>query len=520
MEEKRDAAVKVVAKGAIFVFVGIFLSKVFTYLYRVLIARTLGPEQYGLFSLGFAVFMTGMLVGKLGIPQGINRFVSKYVGMEDEGRVRGTILAGIDIVLPVSLLIGTILFLTAPFIAAQVFNDPAVTPLIRIFALTLPFRIVLTAVLQVFKGFQRMDYYSGVEHVLQSVVAVSLAGIAVFLGYGVLGATAAYAVSIVVTAAAAVWILERRVFPVLFSSTPPVKDHRELLVYSLPLLLAGVAGTMMGQIDTLMLGYFPNTSTGDVGVYNAALPTGKLVGAVSMAFGMILFPVITRHLAQGEAEEATDIASITLRWVVAGAFPATLLLVFFARPVLTILFGPAYTAGALVLSIIAAASLVNAVASPLSQFLAAKDRTKLVMWNNAAAAVINIPLNLFLIPVYGIVGAGIATTFAVAFSSVLGALEAVYLLNVRPHLTGIHIPVIASGAAAATVYALLHAAFTIVPGWALVPGGLLFALLYGALFLLLGGLREEDVVVLKAVEQRSGMDLEPVKRIVRRLSRA
>lgn len=516
-DSRVERSLKTVMKGAGIVFVGVFVSKALTYLYRILMARMLGPEEYGLFSIAFSVFMMAMFFGKAGVPQGLNRFVAKYIGKEDDARIRGTIRAAFQITLPASIITAASLFLLAPFLGAQVFNEPGVTPLIRIFAVAIPLRTFLKNVTVVFEAFKRMDYFSAVEHVFQSILLVVLTAGLIYAGYGVIGAAAAYALSIMMAAALGFYLLQTRVFSVV-GETELVR--RELVWFSLPLFASGMIGTIAGDIDNFMLGYFANTSAADVGIYNAAMPTGRLIQALGIPFSTILFPVITEHLARDESEDALAVASAALRWTVAMVFPATLLLIFFSAPILRFLFGEAYVGGYIVLAIIATSAFINVVLTPINKFLPARDKTTWMMANSIAATLLNILLNIVLIPQYGILGAGIATTASISLGGVFSTIEAVLFLGVRPRLRGLAVPVVASGVSATVVYLGTKAAFGIVPFWVLIPAGIVFLLLYGTLFLLLGGLREEDVMVLKAVERRTDADLEPLKKAVRKLSRA
>lgn len=513
-----DQAIKTVFKGAAFVFLGVFFSKFATYLYRILMARWLGPDQYGLFSLAFSVFMIGMLFTKIGIPAGVTRFVSKYRGKEDAARIRGTIFSGLEITLPLGFVAGAVLFFASPFIATQVFHEPGVAPVLRIFAVTLPIRTFVKNVMQVFKAFQRMDYFTLVEHVVQSIVLVLITAALIYTGHGVIGAAAAYALSMVVAAVFGFYLLQTRIFPLIGADHAVVRERRELLWFSLPLLGSSMVGVISGQIDTIMLGFFSNTSAADVGVYNAAMPTGRLISAFGMAFGTILFPVITEHLARGEEESAVSIASITMRWTVAVAFPVTLLLTVFSGTILRALFGQAYMAGSFVLAIMAGAALLNATVNPLTKFLKAKDMTQWIFVNSVITTVLNVPLNVALIPVYGIAGAGIATVAAGVLGSLLATVEVVGLLRIRPSLRGLHVPVISSLVSGSGVYLAAKYLLGIIPFWVLIPAGIVFVVLYATLFLLMGGLRREDVVVLNALEERVGMNLQPWKRLVSKLA--
>ena len=60
-----------IAKSSIFVFGAIIISKIFTYLYRIVIARYYGPEVYGLFSLGIMIFGFFVAFASLGFSEGM-----------------------------------------------------------------------------------------------------------------------------------------------------------------------------------------------------------------------------------------------------------------------------------------------------------------------------------------------------------------------------------------------------------------------------------------------------------------
>jgi hypothetical protein len=96
------------------------------------------------------------------------------------------------------------------------------------------------------------------------------------LGLGVVGAAWGWVLAIIVMPFLAFYFLEKKVFPIFKTKVKAISVDKELFTYSFPLLFAGIAGLVMGWTwtDTLMLGYF--TSSTNVGIYNAALPTAQL----------------------------------------------------------------------------------------------------------------------------------------------------------------------------------------------------------------------------------------------------
>ncbi|HFE63623.1 MAG TPA: hypothetical protein ENK14_04305, partial [Caldithrix sp.] len=74
----KDQALKSVARGAGIFFIGIMLGRFLGYLIRMVIARLLGPEQYGLISLGISVVEISATLALFGLPTAINRYVPFY----------------------------------------------------------------------------------------------------------------------------------------------------------------------------------------------------------------------------------------------------------------------------------------------------------------------------------------------------------------------------------------------------------------------------------------------------------
>ena len=87
-QKELDKHLKLMAKSSVLVFLGAIFSKLFTYLYRTIIARHFGPEIYGLFSLGLMISILVMAIASLGLLDGTVRFVSFYRGKGDKKRIK------------------------------------------------------------------------------------------------------------------------------------------------------------------------------------------------------------------------------------------------------------------------------------------------------------------------------------------------------------------------------------------------------------------------------------------------
>jgi O-antigen/teichoic acid export membrane protein len=141
------------------------------------------------------------------------------------------------------------------------------------------------------------------------------------------------------------------------------------------------------------------------------------------------------------------------------------------------------------------------------------------MYNNVAALLLNIILNVILIPIYGIIGAAIATASTTILANLLALIESWRKENV------ITIPVEKLGkigivgiAPLLLVISLDKLLFTNTPFWFIFPAGGLYYLMYGLTFLKTLGIQEEEKQVFLRIGELTGQK-EKIKKIVALLNK-
>jgi O-antigen/teichoic acid export membrane protein len=85
-ESHLNESLRKIAKGAGIGITGTFFGTALGYLSRMVIARFLGPSDYGLVSLGFVVMTIAATLSLAGFNAGVQRYVSFYKGKDDDGR--------------------------------------------------------------------------------------------------------------------------------------------------------------------------------------------------------------------------------------------------------------------------------------------------------------------------------------------------------------------------------------------------------------------------------------------------
>ena len=149
-----------IAVSSLIVFIGIALSKILTYVYRIIIARHFGPEEYGLFSLASMVLILVVTLCSIGLPEGIIRYIPLYRSKKDEKSIATVINKSKLVLLIAGMLGGVILALFAKDISILFFHTPSLTPFLYIAAITVPFFTMANFYLAVLRAYERIGHYS------------------------------------------------------------------------------------------------------------------------------------------------------------------------------------------------------------------------------------------------------------------------------------------------------------------------------------------------------------------------
>ena len=508
-----NASLRTIAKGAGIGFAGTAIGLGFGFFTRIVIARFLGPGEYGLISLGVACLSIAATIGLLGLSSGITRYVSFYNGRNDRGRIKGTITSALKISLPVSLILASLLFFGSKWISVNIFDETNLEQILQIFAIAVPFWCLAQIFLRATVGFQDVRYKVYVEDIFQNVFKVALIILLLNCGFGVLGAALGWILAIIVMPFLALYFLEKRVFPIFDTKVKVTSVRKELFSFSWPVTLVEASRLIFGWTGTLMLGYF--ITSYDVGIYNAALPTAGLMQIALASFAAIFMPVISELYSNRKYEDIRRIYRIVTKWIFTIVFPGFLLILIFSKQIMWILFGSEYVSGSTALCILAFGYLIASGVGPTSSVLTAFGKTKIIMGCYFVGAVANLVLNLYLIPIYGINGAAIATASSYVFMNILTLLFVYKIGKVQPFSVGFFKPILASVLACLLVYAvtkyLIGATLFV-----LVVMFFVFLALYFCLLLLFKGFEEEDLMIMSAIEEKTGVRWGLARKIIGR----
>ncbi|MEU3456313.1 oligosaccharide flippase family protein [Micromonospora sp. NPDC006766] len=489
-----DQHLRGIARGGGLNLIGAILSQAAVFVIMLLLARVLGMTQVGRYAQCYAVLALLGLLSLSGFRAGLTRFVAVHLADDDSAGIRGTIRLGLLISAGSATVIAAGLAVAAPWLAAAL-HDPQLTTGLRLVALTLPASTICEAALAATRGWRTQRHFTLIGQMYEPGTRLALTALALVTGAGLTGAYWALvgaAWSAAVLALGALRRLLRTVEPARAAYRP-----RQLFSFSTVSWVSSLSSTGLIWIDTLLLGFFAND---DVGVYNVATRLVTIAIFVLAPINASLGPHIAYLYHQERMDEVRRIYRAATGWVVRLSLPAFVALLVFPGDLLR-LFGGDFATGAAVTMILALGQLVNTATGPCGTLLNMSGRVAVNMYDNLAALLLNVLLNLWLIPAYGIIGAAAAWAVSLAAVNVARVLQVRALVRALPVSAGMF-----KGLAAGAIALLAGVgARWLVPGWPaqMAVGLAVIAVAYlgGVLAL---GLSREDVMVLRTLVRRPG----------------
>ena len=514
MSESRDS-IKRIARGSGMAMIGIAAGLVLNFIARFIIARYGGQSFYGVFSLALVLLNLAMALATLGLRQGATRHIAFFRGKDDAVRVNGTISVSLKLTIAAGICLGIGIFAAADIISTEIFHMYELTVALRIFAVSIPFFALINVLAAIFRGFDRIKPQLYFEYVMVNVLFLVGLEAIVIAGLPFDTVFYAYLTSIVVTFVVFMMYtfkqLPQRPSLIDRKNTAPIS--KELLYFSLPLLGVMMLAMLMNWINTLMLGYF--RAPADVGLYNAAYPLALFISEPLVALLLIYTPVATGLYSRNQLSELRRNYTILTKWLMSITLPIFLVLFLFSKTVIILFFGADYVEAVPTLKVLAVGFIISNLLGPNRGTLVAMGHARFLMWTTLATVILNMVLNFLLIPSMGIVGAAIASAISIVSVNVIRSIKLYTLCKAQPISKNLLKPAIASVLLAFLIDNLVSAVVDI--SWWALP--LLFVLYYGiyaVATLLTKSFDEEDMTMLSEIENRSGINATPIKRILGR----
>ena len=409
-----------IAKESIISFTGLFYGSLNRYLYSALLARWVGPEYLGIYSMANAIMLISEVLSKMGMETGVMRFISRLDPQNDRDQISKIIASALKMCILFSLIIMIILIFSSSFIVNNILSEqPLMVSVLLVFSIAIPFNSATHIAAAATQGYKKLKYKALVTQFINpSILLFSM-----ILCFNFISSESAMMYPMLITGIIgliSIFQPLRYLSKVKFSQIVSSKFNYDLLKFSYPFMFVIILQTLMHWMDILMLGFFTDSTT--VGLYHPAARTAGLLQSLLMSFIGIYAPLISQFHSEKNLLKMSETYKLVSRWLLVFSIPVSIMLFIFPENILS-LFGDEYLASKNVLLVLTVSTLIQAFFGAASPTLGMSGLAKLVLMNTVVAFTLNFGLNYYLIPLHGILGAAYATLITMTLIGLLRSIQ-------------------------------------------------------------------------------------------------
>jgi len=369
----------------------------------IIIVRTLGPEGQGIYFLAILLPSFLLTFCNLGVAPSSIFYIGKkkYPVKEIIGNnVILSIFLGI-----IGFLIGLIIIL---FFSNSLFQGVARIYLFLALIL-LPLFLFVTFVNYVFLGLQKIKEFNSII-ILQKFVFLILLSICLLIfKLGLKATIGANILSYLIIATILIYFIRKiiGVFKLKFNKF----YIKNAFGYGFKVYISNIISFFHYRIGAFLINIFLNPIA--VGFYSVAIALAEKLWLFSQSAGMVLFPKVSSETDEKRLKEFTP---FVCRNVLLIAAIAAILLFFFGPLLITLFYSKKFLSSILPFQILLVGTVPMSGWQILANDLYGRGKPKLNIYISLTSVMLNIILNILLIPKFGIVGAAWATSVSYTFA--------------------------------------------------------------------------------------------------------
>jgi len=391
-----------IAKNALYNFLfrgtGLFLG----FITSIVIARVLGPEKLGEYSLAFWILTLAGFSVNLGLPTTVTKYVSEYSGKKDYTSA-GSILRNCSRWIFWAGVIVTILLFFFSSTIANFYHKPYLGIYLKIGALGMIPMGLLAIYMAAFAGFLRYDLIAFLTFILSPLtfllilLALVLKGEVEYLFWvsfisNLLGVFLYFN------------FYHSKKYPFVKKALPT--DLRNKLIdYSKSIFIILLLEAFLWErFELLFLGAYSTEK--QVAFYNLGFNlASKVILLLPGALAGVLLPTMSQAYGGGEKDRLVNIHYNSTRYLALLAFPLCAGGIFLAPRIITSIYGAEYLPSALIFSIVLLAGAIGSISRASASLLYSLEKQKVILKFYVPSVFLKLILNLFLTRKYQALGA-------------------------------------------------------------------------------------------------------------------
>ncbi|MFI5171746.1 MAG: flippase [Chitinophagales bacterium] len=424
-------------------FSGTFISligRLSGYLLIMVITWLYGQEAMGVYTVGLSILSIVGIFGRFGVDMAMSRFIAQYGAANRWDLVVHTYRTALKIIIPLGIVLSAATYFVVPYLTDNLFDENApdyenYTFYMQIFAVSILFYVLGGLSEECIKGLKKTKQYNWISHVINQVAAIVLLLIFGIFSKDQLWVNLSYCLGVFVA------FLVAQLFWIFYLKNPDKarseffirkkkKENAnvssavntfirseskittvELLQVSAPMMSAKYLTMIYTWLDILILAWYASEPI--VAIYRVATRLTSLATMPLISINAIAGPKFAEAFGVNDDKRLQNSVRQSTRLIFWSCFP--FLLAFFIFPKYCLYtFGKGFTTdeAITVFIIVTLGQAANVLTGPVTVLLNMTGRQKVTMYYALATVILDVGLNLILIPKYGIIGAAIATAIS------------------------------------------------------------------------------------------------------------
>jgi len=404
---KASDIAKISTKGSFHYLWGLVLSTVISAVGTIFIARLLGSDQYGLYTIVLAAPSLIVTFRDWGMNSAMIKFSAQYRAEERIAEIRSIFLTGVLFEVILGVVLSLLSFAFAGFLATSLYNRPSIAPLIEIASFSILAGALITTATAVFTGFEKMELNS-IMIVFHSIFKTALIVALVLLGLGASGATTGFIISTFIGGLIGIALVWK-----LYVGLPKSAGNRlqikayltTMLTYALPLSFAAILSSLLPHFYSFLLPIHYSTDNTMIGNYGIANNFVILISFFALPITTMVFPAFSKLHAIKDKDALRSVFQFSVKYASLFVVPVTALIMCLAVPAVSTLFGNTYDAAPLFLALLAAQYLFTTFGSlSIGGLLSGQGNTSFILKMAILTIVIGFPVGYVGIIYFGVLG--------------------------------------------------------------------------------------------------------------------
>lgn len=490
------------AAGSVIILLGSIILRLGGFIYRFILSRLLSTAGNGIVSLTLPFQNALIISASGGVPPAIAKYISEYLAVDNDEMVHQIIVTGMKLMIFIAILVAIIMYFISEPIAIGMWHKPEALLPLRLVSVIIPVSVIAGALRGVFQGFYQMKnifYGKFLEQIFTLICAVIL----VLLGLYAAGAVLGTALGFLAAVLGSYYLYVRDVKNVYLNkkySSISFKEEKKILwsilKFSVPVVITGIAEIFLYDTGTFFIGIYLATSYAAFFSYASAISRIPLI--ISNSVSVSILP------ASSEAASLNDKKLLKLyihqayRYTALVTLPISAFIMVYSVPLMTLLFGEAYSVGAGALTILVAGMFFFAIYTIVSSMCQGLGKPHFPMIALILGTISNIIFSILLIPRYNIIGAGMSTTISTFIVMMVTVIELTKVSEIHPPYIDLIKNIVATVVMVIVMYLIPD---TII---GMIIGGIIGSIVYCIMLLVLKAIRREDVSFIKHFIDKTG----------------